>query len=70
MKLFKNYCIQNININPDYDEAQNITFIDFTNYQISFLQTNRINQLVGGAKFNELNNKVNKNSKEMHPFLR
>ena len=72
MLLLTNNVTRKVHIGPYNDEAKNITFIDFTNHQISFWPAKElITRVEFGPTFRELASLRGKSDKkEMHPFLR
>ena len=70
MLLLEDFYAQKILVPEEADEPQNVTFIDFSSFQISFTPTYRANQVVIAPGLSQFKKNQKESAAELHPFLR
>jgi hypothetical protein len=70
MLFLEDFYAENVHISTGANEPQNVTFIDISNFEISFAPTSGIEGITIAPRFLETKIGQKKNKDELHPFLR
>jgi hypothetical protein len=69
MILIEDYYTQKVNISSGANEPQNVTFIDISNFKISFAPVHRVEQIIIPPKFVLNKTRQKEGRMKLHPFL-